>query len=381
MEWVDVSKEAHQPGTRRRRVLFVLPSLGGGGLERVTISLLHHLDRSRFEPHLALLGKVGPYVKEVPEDVPVHDLKVFRVRYSIPALVRLIRKLRPQAVLSTPRELNMAMGFVRPWLPHDLRLLVAEHNLVTEELAEKSPYFKTWRWLYRHYYIRADRIICVADYILNELAERFAVPRNKMVRIYNPVDVGRVRLLAHAGENPYSAPGPHLVAVGRLSRQKGFDLLLDAMALVHKTVPDVQLTIVGQGSLESDLKNQRDQLSLTDAVHFVGFQPNPYPYFKHADVFVLSSRYEGMPVVLLEALALGTFVVATDCPGGVREILTRCTGGLLVPDLDARSLAEMIVMACDSNRKSTSNAEDLAELVDKFRIERIIGAYEDLFSI
>jgi len=364
----------------RQRILFILPTLGGGGLERAAVTLLRHLDRSRLEPHLALLAAVGPYLKDVPEDVPIHNLKTFRVRRSLPALVHVVRRLRPEVVLSTPREVNMAMGFVRPWLPKDLKLLVQEQCSATQELAEKSPYPRIWRWLYRTFYTRADTIICVADYLLNDLAEHYAVPRHKMVRIYNPVDIGGIRQQAHAGVNPYSGPGPHLVAAGRLAQQKGFDLLLEAMGLVRQAVPTVRLTLLGDGALEFELKQQCARLGLRESVHFVGFQPNPYPYFKHADLFVLSSRYEGLPVVVLEALACGTPVVAADCPGGTREILAGSEMGFLVPNANPLRLAKGIITACKEAGKNSSKAEGLEKLLNKFSIEEIVRSYDALLS-
>ena len=199
----------------------------------------------------------------------------------------------------------------------------------------------------------------------------------KMVVIYNPMDVERVRRLADAGENPFADPGPHLVAVGRLWKQKGFDVLLDSLALIRNSLA-AKLTIVGEGPLELELKAQSERLGLSGAVRFVGFQPNPYAYLKHADLFVLSSRYEGLPNVVLEALALGKPVVATDCPGGVREIIEGCRSGRLVPSDNPRLLAEAIVAALKSRNENSSTAHSLEKLLEKFGVERVTAQYEDL---
>jgi glycosyltransferase involved in cell wall biosynthesis len=364
----------------RKRVLFILPSLGAGGAERVKITLLRHLDRSRFEPHLALVEAVGPFLTEVPQDVPIHDLKAIRVRYALPAILRLVWKLRPHAVVSALAELNVVMGLIKPLLPRGLKLLVEEETSATAELAEKGASTLIWHWLYRHFYAKADKVICVADYVVNDLAVNFRIPREKLARIYNPVDIDKTRALANEGDDPFRGPGPHLVAAGRLSRVKAFDMLLDAMAMVRKAIPTARLTILGGGPLESDLKSQRERLGLTDAVHFVGFQSNPYPYFKHADLFVLSSRYEGLPLVVLEALAVGTPVVATDCPGGIREILAGCARGRLVPNADSRLLADALVSECQSRRGTSPGEENLEEILDKFRIEKVVRDYEQLLS-
>src|SRR5262249_6294250 len=146
----------------------------------------------------------------------------------------------------------------------------------------------------------------LSDSMVDDLEMHFSVPKQKLVRIYNPVDVKRVRKVAEAGGNPYSRCGPHLVAAGRLSREKGFDLLVAAMPAIIKRIPEAQLTILGEGPLRELLAEQIHTLGLGEKVTLVGFQRNPWRYFRHADVFVLPSRYEGMPNTLLEALAVGT---------------------------------------------------------------------------
>ncbi len=373
--------EERSAPSRRLKILFVVASLGGGGAERVIVTILRHLDRSRFEPHLALVDARGPCLTDVPQDVPVHDLRAGRARYAIPPFVRLSWKLRPDAVFSTLGYLNLVLIFARPLLPRGVKLLVREGSIPSAQLKHDLPYPRVWRWLYQRLYKRADAIVCQSDYMLNDLAEQFGVPRRKMVRIYNPLDVGLIRRLADLHPGPYSGEGPHLVAAGRLANVKGYDLLLDSVGLVRRSIPSAQLTILGEGPLEFQLKAQRDRLGLQEAVHFAGFQPNPYPYFKHADLFVLASRYEGLPNAVLEALALGVPVVATDCPGGLQEIWRSSPGSVTICRRDYQSLAAAIVSDCArSRRKRPSDSDDLKRLGHEFEVEEVIGCYEDLFS-
>jgi glycosyltransferase involved in cell wall biosynthesis len=374
---VDASGRSAQADAGRRKILFVLPSLRGGGTERVMTILLRHLDRSRFEPHLALLDKAGPYLAEIPADVPVDDLKVSRVRYALPRILRVVRRLRPHAVLSALCELNLAAAFAKPFFPRGVRLYLQEVTSLSAHLAEGGKDTRVMRWVYRRLYSRADRIICKADYILDDLARHFCISPDKMIRIYNPLDIFGIRKQAEECPNPLEGDGPHLVAAGRLARVKGFDVLIDALARVRKTIP-ARLTLLGDGALEMDLKNQANRVGLAGAVRFAGFQKNPYPYLKHADLFVLSSRYEGLPAVILEAMALGTPAVAVDCPGGVREILKDCKPGWLVPQSDAEALARGIIAALQSRAEDLSGKQNLERALDKFRLERIMKQYEDL---
>ena len=362
-----------------KRVLFVLASLSGGGAERVMLTILRHLDRSRFEPHLALVEATGPLLEDVPKDVPVYDLKSRRARYCVPAIVRLTWKLRPDVVLSTLGYLNLMLIFAKPLLPGKIRLFVREGTSLAAHLEMDGQHPKLWTWLYRHFYKKADKIICQSDYMLNDLEERFGVTKSKMVRIYNPVDIKRISELAEAYENPFSGEGPQLVTAGRLSHEKGIDVLLDAMALVRDTFPSVQLTILGKGELEADLKARCDRLGLREAVHFLGFQSNPYPSFRNADLFLQCSRYEGLPNVVLEALALGTPVVAMDCPGGSREIADYNDSLTLVEPNNEVSFAEAIVKVL-SKKASPRSKSGYPASMERFSVATVVAQYESMLE-
>ncbi len=364
----------------RRRVLFLMPTLGGGGAERVIVTLLRHLDRARFEPHLALVEAVGPYLEEVPADIPLHDLKAKRVRHAFPGIIRLSWKLRPHAIHSAMCELNLATVLSRPFLPPGLRLLIREDSLLSALNAQERHHPLVWNWLCRQLYARADKIICVGNYVLDDLANNFSIPRSKLARIYNPVDLDMARQQAEAGGNPYSGEGPHLVAAGRLSKEKGFDVLLDALPLARAAISHADLTILGEGPLKADLLAQRERLGLTRAVHLAGFQPNPYPYFKHADLFVLPSRFEGFGLVVMEALAVGTPVVASDCRGSVREILAGCPIARLVRPSDPKALAEGIISAFKTPNSELQSHGELDVFLSRFEVKRVMRDYEELLT-
>ncbi len=373
-----VDKITHPVTSRRTKVLFLIPTLEGGGAERVFSMLLAHLDRTRFEPHLAVLQIAGAYRQDIPEDVVMHDLKVPRVRYALPSIVRLVWKVRPQTILSTLGHLNLALILCKPLLPRATKLVVREAAVVSAVLPEETQHPKLWRWLYRRLYRRADTVVCLCDSMVKDMAEHFNVPRGKLVRIYNPVDVKRLQDLADSGDNPYTGAGPHLVAAGRLTRQKGFDVLVAAMPKVLMHYSTAQLLLLGEGPLRGDLIEQIEKLSLTDAVHLLGFQRNPWPYLKYADLFVLSSRYEGLPNILLEALALGKRVVATDCPGAIREIQNCGEGMVLVPPDDPVTLAEAINSFCSRLIPSGKITETSKLALGKFDLQYAVGEYSRL---
>jgi glycosyltransferase involved in cell wall biosynthesis len=356
----------------RKKVLFLLPSLTGGGAERVFTTLLRHLERTRFEPHLALLQAEGAYMGDIPKDVPIHDLKVSRVRYALPRILKLIWKVRPQTILATMGHLNIALISAKLFFPPDTKLLVREAVIPSALFREENKNIRLWGWLYRHFYKRADKVVCLSDSMVSDLVENFGIPLEKLVRIYNPVDAEKVRKLAQIGRNPFNGVGPHLVAAGRICRQKGFDVLIDAMPTVLRRFPQAQLVILGEGPLEAELREQTQNLGLQDKVAFLGFQANPWLYLKHANVFVLPSRYEGLPNVLLEALALGTAVVVSDCPGGIREIKECVKQMAVVPLENPGALAEAIITVCSSPARAS-------ESLGKFDLQQVVSEYSNIF--
>jgi glycosyltransferase involved in cell wall biosynthesis len=369
----------------RKKIVFLIGSLAGGGAERVFVTLLRHLDRSYFEPHLVLLRAEGEFVCQVPRDVAVHTLRGGEQRHTplgllllMWSLIQLLWKIRPRTVLSTGR-INLALALVRPLLPRGTKVLIRECSVLSVRLKTESRYPYLWRWLYQCLYRLADNVVCHSDFMVKEMTEQLHLPHEQSVRIYNPIDLDLVREEGRSGGNPYSGVGPHLVAAGRLSNEKGFDLLLAAMPKVIECLPDVRLTILGQGPLKNMLAEQVQQLGLEESVSFMGFQQNPWPYLCHADLFVLPSRREGFGNVLLEALALETPAVAVDCPGGVREIYGSNPAVRLVPAGDFVVLAEAIIERCRAARHEPARAKASPDWINKFALQRIIGEYSALF--
>ena len=355
-----------------------------GGAERVFVTLLRHLDRSRFKPYLVLLRAEGEFMCQVPKDVVVHTLHQSRhyptLSGSLPLmrnLVQLLRRIRPQAVLSTG-GMNLALVLARPGLPRGTRVLIRECSVLSARLNTDTRHPRLWRSLYRYLYQWADNVVCLSDSMVTEMSEKFHLRRQRSIRIYNPIDIDLVQQLGRSGGNPYAGAGPQLVAAGRLSPEKGFDLLLAAMPKVIKCLPYARLTILGRGPLRAALAEQINRLGLSGSVSLAGFQQNPWPYLYHADLFVLSSRREGFGNVLLEALALETPAVAVDCPGAMREIYGSNPAVRLVPAGDVTGLAEAIV-AASANKHKRINPRSSPDWLAKFALKKVIDEYSALF--
>ncbi|MGH8590179.1 MAG: glycosyltransferase [Gammaproteobacteria bacterium] len=364
-------------GEQRLQILFLIPSLGAGGSERIIVTLLRHLDRARFRIALAAVDmREAGYRVDAPEDVEFIDLQSTRVRYALLKIMRLIWRRRPDVVLSTLGHLNLALAILRPLLPNGVRYIGRESCVVSEVLSEYT-HRRLWGWAYRRFYPRFDAVVCQSVDMRDDLIGHFAFPPAKTVIIHNPVDIERIRRLAaevsSRGHEPpvwHSESAPHLVAAGRLLRQKGFDLLIEAFALCDGRRP--RLTVLGEGPLRPALEQLAKHRGVADRVRFVGFQENPYPFFVRADAFVLSSRYEGLPNVVLEALACGTPVIAVPCPGGVTEIAELAGGVLLASAVDAKALSIAIERFISAEGRIGSIT------MAPFHVNRIVAQYQKL---
>jgi len=277
-------------GNRRRKVLFLIPTLTGGGSERVVATLLTHLDRSRFDPTLAVVDmRQAVFRSDIPRDVQLIDLQAGRVRYAVPAILRLIWRTRPDVVLSTLGHLNLLLSIVRPLLPRAIRTIARESCVVSEALAG-SRFRRSMSFLYRRFYRKHDLVVCQSKDMQDDLRMSFGFPADRSLIIHNPVDMQKVRegVAAPIDHPAFGRAATVLLAAGRLEHQKGFDLLIEAVALVPDT--SFEVVILGNGPLEDDLRALARRLGLDRRIHFAGFQRNPYAWIAKADAFVLSSR-------------------------------------------------------------------------------------------
>jgi glycosyltransferase involved in cell wall biosynthesis len=364
--------------TRRTKVMLLVPSLHGGGAERVMVHIANHLDRARYEPVLVLGAVHGPYLADVRADVGIHGLGgATRARTAVPWVIRAVRTLRPGVVLSTV-GLNFAVALARPFLPRKLGVIFREGNSTSAFLSDVARTSRgraaLYRAIYRTLYARADRIVCQSDFMLNDLATQLRLPVARMIRIHNPVDVEAIRVRV-AEPIVYRGRGPHLVTAGKLEHQKGYDVLLPAFARVLALHPGATLTILGEGTERAALEAATASLGISAAVRFLGFQANPFPYFQAADLFVSSSRYEGFANVITEAMACGTPVVATECPGASREVIEPGVTGWLARTEDVASLADAMAAGIAALAHVDRKAIELA-CERRFSVTRITAAYE-----
>ena len=327
------------------KLAIFLPSLSGGGAERSMLNLAHGVAERGYPVDLVLAQAKGPYLSSVHKSIRIVDLKASRVMASLPALARYLRKERPEALISALNYANVIALWARRLVGSPKRLLVNEQNTVS-----RSAYNSAKRrqrmvpYLMKRFYPWADFIIGNSQGVADDLSEVLELPRQRIKILYNPVVTPEVREKAKAPlQHPWFEPGqpPVVLAVGRLTKQKDFPTLIRAFAQVLPTRP-ARLLILGEGVDRPMLEALVRELGLQDSVSMPGFVDNPYAYMSRAALYVLSSRWEGLPTVLIEALYCGLPIIATDCPSGSREILADGQHGVLVPVGDVTALSRAI---------------------------------------
>lgn len=348
----------------------LIPHLGGGGAARVAAILAAKLNADRFEVHLGAVTGDGAEGRSLPAHVQVHALRARRVREGLPAIWRLVRRIRPDVILSGMAHLNVAVLILRPLIPRATRVLVRQNAEPGERDAGRlTPA------LYRLLYPMADVVICQTQPMAEAVAKATGTAVNLHV-LPNPVDTRAASRRADE-TGLWSAPGPHLLASGRLAPEKGFDVLLRAMALLRGQFPSADLTILGAGHEGDSLRGLARELALEDCVRFAGHVADPQAWFPGASLFVLPSRREGLPNALLEAAAAGLPIAATPARGGLSELLAEKDGVWLARDVSAEGIEHAIAAALHT---LTTGQRFPHPWIEEFRAERAVPRYEALID-
>lgn len=361
---------------RRPRLLLLIPHLGGGGAERVMELLARGLNPEKYELHLGLVTQAEIDARLFPARVCVHCLGAARVRGGVLSLQRLVRQIKPDLILSGMFHLNFLVLLLRPLFPRKTRILVRQNGTISSALVFAKHPLRT-RMFYKLLYRNANKVICQTRSMAEDLSAELGLCETRIIVLPNPVDVEEIRQFTAVNPTPKVRSGPQLLAVGRLSREKGFDLLLQALASIRGLFPDARLLIAGAGPEEATLKAECHALGLDSSVNFAGQIARPWTLFPDAALFVLSSRHEGMPNALLEAAAGGLPIVALPSSGGVVDLLRGQPGVWLAPEVSAEALTASLLAALQSLRPGERFSHSF---VDDFSMGRAIKAYEQLID-
>lgn len=353
--------------------------MGQGGADRVTLNLLKHLDRAAYSISLLLMKRQGEFLSQVPADVTVHSTDSANLWVFLPGLLRSIKQIQPDVVFSIDGGTNVPVAMAaflkprRPW-----KVILSERNVLFPPGTNrvKRTLLVALKFLFYRF---ADVLTAVSEGVRADMSRLLGVLTSRIQLVYNPMVEQSVLLQAKEPVgHPWLADNhviPVVVHAGRFVPQKDHATLLHAFAQVHQKKA-CRLILLGDGPLRHEVQSLTASLGLQEDVFFAGFDVNPFKYFSRCDVFVLSSRHEGMPGVLIQAMACGAPVVSTDCPSGPNEIITQPeVNGILVPVQDIEAMASAIVRVLSDTDLSNRLKQQGPQAVAHFLVERAIESY------
>ncbi len=324
------------------RAVLILPSTSLGGAERMVIRLTNNLAENNVDTHLIMLTNDGALSDSIANNVTTHTLNVKRARNAPFSLYNAVRPLRPDVLFSSHARLNFVTVGLRKILPGSPRVVIREASNPIADMAIQQTtriYGPLYKWLYP----RADALVCQSQQMVADFDTLMGRRLENIVQIYNPARPDMIAANASDTPSPFTTPATHqLLTCGSLTHRKGYDLLLNALAPLKQSGVDFRLTLLGDGPERESLEALCNSLGLREHVHFNGQTMDNTPWYLHADVFIQPSRIEGLPNTVIEAMACGTPVVATDCPGGTRELLQHGKNGLLAETENVAALTEAV---------------------------------------
>lgn len=365
------------------RVAIFIPSFGDGGAERMLVNLASALSARGVSVDFLTRSREAPYVDSLAPAARLIETSRGGAFAEQLQLRQYLRSERPDVVLCGKDRAGLSMQLARRLSGVPLRIVMRPGTSYSARFSELRP-FSRWRARarVRRVYQRADAVVGNSAEVVADVAAAAGLPASRMHLIRNPVVTPQ--LLSQAGaplDHPWFASDqpPVILGVGRLGQVKGFDVLLDAFARVRAQRP-ARLMILGEGRLRGELEAQASRLGVAEDVALPGFDANPYRYLARAALFVLSSRREGSPNALTEALALGVPVVATDCPAGPREVLRGGEVAPLVPVDDAEAMAAAMLATLDAPGGADRRREAVQEYSAATCAERYHALFESLLA-
>lgn len=362
----------------QKRVAIFVPTMAGGGAEKSMLRLADGLAGRGFVVDLVVASAQGPNLAHVSKRVRLVDLKSPRALFCMPSLIAYLRRERPDALLSTLDYANIIALWARKLSGFPQNLLINDQNTIS--ITSRHTRQRRQQWvpmLAKRFYPWANHIIGNSQGVADDLRQIIGTTKPPVEVVYNPVVTPELAEKVAADLNhPWFAADqpPVLLAVGRLTQQKDFPTLIRAFASL-KNERNARLLILGEGPDRAALESLVSELGLSQTVSLPGFVDNPYAYMKRAKAFILSSRWEGLPTVLIEALFCGVPVIATDCPSGPHEILAAGKYGRLIPMQDERALSEAMQLALDDKI-----APPPPQSWQPYALETIVSQYAQLIT-
>ena len=377
------------------KIALLTNTLSGGGMERAIVNIANQLADNGYSVDLLLAACKGDLFEELNENINIicldkekkfslieifknkklgalrNDLMVGKMTRCLPKALKCIKPIsryisdfKPALILSTPMTANIAVIKAIEFSDYKPVVILREASTLSEEkVHSKSKSFKKIAAHVNDSYSIADRIVCVSVGVKEDLVRNYGIDENKCIVIRNPIDceslIAKSKLIDGVSD-VYDRSIPYIFSMGRLEEQKDFKTLIKAFNLCHKRIPH-NLLILGEGTQRDELQSLIKELNIQNRVFMPGFVKNPYPYLSSCDLFVLSSRWEGLANVLREAIVFNKKIVATDCPSGTKEILASYSMGKIVDMGDCENMSHSINEMLNSLLINDDNSDHINE--------------------
>ena len=367
---------------KKKLICAVVPNLRVGGAERVLLTLLEAMSKDHYELRLIVLSSKQPDLMDfIPHSVEVSFLNIERASLAIFRLSSSVRSIRPDILFVNLSYLSLLVAIFRPLFPRSMICVARESSTVSLN----NKYYRFPRWwdlLYRIFYRKIDHIVCQSEQMAQDLEDNYSVPRQKISVVGNPVDVSEINKKAKLKTTEMAALfNKDKVAyrwrftfVGGLRPEKNVDGLLRALSSAR--FGDVRLYIVGGGHEAKNLMELADTLGIAGRVFFTGPLKNPYPYVENADALLLTSHHEGLPNIILEALALDKQIISTPAGGVVSDLLHNDRIAVVAKDSTDGEIAKAVDLWIDRQPNHVKST-----LIQNFDTKRILKRYEAIFDL
>ncbi|MGM8885992.1 glycosyltransferase [Psychrobacter sp. 1U2] len=352
-----------------KKITILLPDMREGGVEKMRLILAKEW-RSQYDVEFLLLSKRGGLLELIPKDIRVTVLNITRYRRLLPSLTRYIRQEKPEVILAAMWPLTVVAALATKLSLQKTICVISEHGILSAQYQPKGKWHDLGlRGSMALSYRLSNEVVAVSKGVAKDIALLSSLPLESIKVIYNPAS--KIELNNFQAKSPFAVnDGLAIIAVGRFKKVKNHALLIKAFALVREKVT-AKLYIVGDGDLRGEYEALIGSLNLQQDVVLTGFVNDPSAYYIHADLFVLSSDYEGFGNVIVEAMDAGTPIVATDCESGPREILEEGKYGTLVPVGDVNALADAMLESLEQEH----DHEALKRHAATFSVAKISAQY------
>ena len=364
--------------TEIKHIALFIGSMRMGGAERASLNLINEFASRGIRCDLVLIQEEGEFLDDIHPDVHIVPLGKGRTLFSGYALRRYLKTFRPQIMIAAQTHVQLLALWACKKAVIKVPLILNEHSTFSTNHPFSSMKGIIIRKLAKRWFPHANVITAVSEGVRNDLLNEFPELEDKTIIIYNPViNQSLMEKSMEKIELPWQVDSsiPMILAAGRLVADKNFDLLIRAVATARET-RRIRLVILGEGEEKYNLAHVAQQTELGEDISLHGYTKNPYAWMRKADLFVLSSRREGLPMVLIEAMAAGCKVISTDCPSGPREILQEGKLGILVPVGDTQAMSDAIIKSL----MISGSDQAVQEALKPYHVTTVCDQYLELMS-